>query len=195
MNAPDRVDQIKGFLALVAGIVTGLLGWTGVAVIIMGVCMALDYLTGTLAAKANGEWSSAVAREGLWHKAGEIAALLVAILLDAALYTALHSAAAPIFSEWKGRFFTLLVSFWYVFTELGSILENAAKLGAPVPEILIRGVRKLKKKVETEKEKTEETEPDEKRAAEGGRPYGEDGTSEEDGMESAEEGARPEEDR
>ena len=186
MNVPDRVDQIKGFFALAAGVVTGLLGWTGVVVLIMVICMALDYLSGSAAALRNGEWSSEAAREGLWHKAGELLALLVAVLLDVALYSALHSAAAPVFAEWKGRFFTLLVAFWYIFTELGSILENAAKLGAPVPEILLRGVRKLKKKVEPEEDETE-TEGTDPRVAAGAAPRNdskeEAGGTEEDGEE------------
>ena len=33
-------------------------------------------------------------------------------------------------------------------TELGSILENAAKLGAPIPAALIQGLGRLKKKVD-----------------------------------------------
>lgn len=40
--------------------------------------------------------------------------------------------------------FTLLVSVWYIFTELGSITENAAKMGAPVPEFLIRALERLR---------------------------------------------------
>ena len=31
-----------------------------------------------------------------------------------------------------------MVLAWYVITELGSIVENAAKLGAPVPPWLVR---------------------------------------------------------
>ena len=38
------------------------------------------------------------------------------------------------------------MAIWYIFTELGSILENAAKLGAPIPEKLIKGIGHLKKK-------------------------------------------------
>ena len=38
------------------------------------------------------------------------------------------------------RFDTLLlpvVLVWYIFTELGSVAENAAALGAPVPKVLL----------------------------------------------------------
>lgn len=148
MNAPEKVTQIKAALALITTAVTSLLGWTGVAVLILVVCMALDYITGTLAAKAHGEWTSAIARGGLWHKAGEVAAVLVAALCDTALRVILSSAAEDVFAEWRGKYFTLLVSCWYIFTELGSILENAEKLGAPVPAVLIKGIRKLKDRAE-----------------------------------------------
>ena len=107
--------------------------------------MAADYLTGSWAARASGEWSSAIARQGLWHKLGEIAALLVAALCDIAVEVVLHSAAAPLLGDVKYRhYLTMLVAIWYTFTELGSIVENALKLGAPVPDWLRRGIALLK---------------------------------------------------
>lgn len=149
MNAPDRVMEIKAAVAAIMALVTGLLGWTGVAVAIFAACMVLDYVTGSLAARAHGEWSSKVAREGLWHKLGEIVALLVAALCDIAVRVVLSTAAAPLIGriEYQG-WIVLIVSAWYIFTELGSILENAAKLGAPIPEWLIKGVGRLKKRAD-----------------------------------------------
>ncbi|MDY5007073.1 phage holin family protein, partial [Candidatus Allofournierella merdipullorum] len=41
-----------------------------------------------------------------------------------------------------------MVLVWYILTELGSILENAAAMGAPVPEFLIRILASAKEKVE-----------------------------------------------
>jgi phage-related holin len=38
----------------------------------------------------------------------------------------------------------LVVTIWYIFTELGSIIENAGKLGAPVPEWLSKVILSLK---------------------------------------------------
>lgn len=149
MNAPDRVMEIKAAVAAIMALVTGLLGWTGVAVAIFSACMVLDYVTGSLAARAHGEWSSKAAREGLWHKLGEIVALLVAALCDIAVRVVLSTAAAPLIGriEYQG-WIVLIVSAWYIFTEFGSILENAAKLGAPIPEWLIKGVGRLKKRTD-----------------------------------------------
>lgn len=149
MNAPDKAVEIKAVITAAFSFVVALLGWVGIAVAIMIICMALDYITGSWAARAHGEWSSDKAREGLWHKLGEIVALLVAALCDIAVGVILSSAAAPLIGEYHHRgYITLIVAVWYIFTELGSILENAAKLGAPVPEKLIRGIGRLKKKTD-----------------------------------------------
>ena len=47
-----------------------------------------------------------------------------------------------------GNYITLIVTTWYFFTEVGSILENIKKLGAPIPDWLITGARVLKGKAE-----------------------------------------------
>jgi toxin secretion/phage lysis holin len=146
---PDKAVEFKGAVTAAFALVTGLLGASGVAVVIFIVCMVLDYITGSLAARAHGEWSSTIAREGLWHKLGEIVALLVAALCDIAVKVILTTAAAPVVGEVHyAGYLTLIVSIWYILTELGSILENAAKLGAPIPDWLIKGVGRLKKKVD-----------------------------------------------
>jgi toxin secretion/phage lysis holin len=149
MNAPDKALEFRALLTAALSFVVALLGWVGIAVAIMLACMFLDYVTGTWAAKAHGEWSSEKARAGLWHKLGEIVALLVAALCDIAVGVILSSAAAPLIGDYHHRgYITLIVAVWYIFTELGSILENAAKLGAPIPEKLIRGIGRLKKKAD-----------------------------------------------
>ncbi len=149
MNAPEKAVEIKALVTACISFIVALLGWVGIAVAIMVACMALDYITGTWAAKAHGEWSSKVAREGLWHKLGEIVAILVAALADLGISVILSTAAAPLIGDYQHKgYIVLVVAVWYIFTELGSILENAAKLGAPIPEKLIKGIGKLKKKVD-----------------------------------------------
>ena len=162
MNAPDKALQIKAWLSAIIGFGTALWGATGWGIIILFASIVLDYATGTWAALKNGEWSSSVAREGLWHKLGEITALLVAMLVDIALRVIVKSPAASFLQDLPlpETLFTMLVSVWYIFTELGSIIENAAKLGAPVPEWLKKMIAKLRDKAEPEipdeEEKTEE---------------------------------------
>ncbi len=149
MSAPDKAHELRALLTAAMSFIVALLGWVGIAVAVMLACMVLDYITGTWAAKAHAEWTSEKAREGLWHKLGEIVALLVAALCDIAVGVILSSAAAPLIGDYHHRgYITLIVAVWYIFTELGSILENAAKLGAPIPEKLIKGIGRLKKKAD-----------------------------------------------
>ncbi len=154
MNAPDKATEIRALITLVLSFFTALWGWLGWAVALFVVSMAADYVTGTWAARARGEWSSAAARQGLWHKLGEITALLVAALCDIAVQVVLHSAAAPLLDGLgKSHYLTLIVSIWYTFTELGSVIENAGLLGAPIPAWLKKGVALLRDKAEGEMEK------------------------------------------
>ncbi len=153
MNAPSKAQEIKAFLAAGVAFLTALWGWVGWIIFLLIAAIVLDYITGTAAAKATGEWTSKMAREGLWHKLGEIVALLVAALCDIAVQVVLNSAAADLLQGWTyGNYMTLLVAVWYIFTELGSIVENAGALGAPIPHWLKKGIALLQKKTESRKE-------------------------------------------
>ena len=76
-------------------------------------------------------------------------ALLVAALCDIAVKVILNSAAAPLLGNFEYQYYiTLVVTLWYIFTELGSIIENAGKLGAPIPDWLAKGIAKLRNKTD-----------------------------------------------
>ena len=64
-----------------------------------------------------------------------IVAVCVAAISDGVL--AVICANIPIGFQWPVLVLPLVLA-WYIITELGSILENAVKMGAPVPEWLIR---------------------------------------------------------
>ena len=123
--------------AIVAGCTAlgAFLGWKGVMLIAWVAVMALDYLTGTLAACKAGVWSSETARESLWHKGGMIAVVIVAALADWIMV--IVAAYIPIGIQWPGIILPLVLA-WYIITELGSILENAVKMGAKVPDWLVK---------------------------------------------------------
>lgn len=121
--------------ALVAG--TAIWGWFGWLVLLWAASMATDYVTGTLAALKNREWSSAVAREGLWHKGGMLFVVLVAALTDLAVSLLLRSGVIC-FPFSYSIALTVIVLSWYTLTELGSTLENATKLTDRVPTWLKR---------------------------------------------------------
>lgn len=161
MDAPNKATEIKAFISAILAFLTALWGWLGWAVIILIICMALDWITGSWAARAHGEWSSSVARAGLWHKLGEIVALLVAALCDIAITVILNTAAVDLLRGWEyGNYMTLLVAVWYTFTELGSVVENVDKLGAPVPGWLKKVIRFLRAKADAADPVPDENVPD-----------------------------------
>ena len=61
------IHQIKAAMAGLLGLLTGLWGWFGWLVVGWIGCMAMDYVTGSMAAAKEGEWPSARAREGIWR--------------------------------------------------------------------------------------------------------------------------------
>lgn len=136
------MENTNGFLWLKAIVATGVgafgaaFGWLGWLVVAWAACMAIDWVSGSAAAAAKGEWSSAVARAGIWHKGGMLIVVLVAFVTDAVLGIVVENLPG------LGVEYTVLVLpvvlVWYIFTELGSIAENAADMGAPVPPGLLK---------------------------------------------------------
>lgn len=126
---------IKAAVAGVCGAFTAAFGWLGWLVLAWVVCMAIDWISGSAAAAAKGEWSSATARAGIWHKGGMLLVMLVAFVTDSVLGIVVENLPG------LGVQYTVLVLpvvlVWYIFTELGSIAENAADMGAPVPPGLL----------------------------------------------------------
>lgn len=156
MNVPDKAIEIKAAVTAVIAFLTALWGWLGWAVIVWLACVVLDYATGSWAARSNGEWSSAVARAGLWHKLGEIVAVLVAALCDIAISVIIGGSGLDLGIA-VNTFVTPVVLLWYIITELGSITENADKLGAPVPQWLIKGLEQYKNKLDPKAKREEKT--------------------------------------
>lgn len=131
----ENLVTIKTAIVAACTALGAFLGWKGVMLIAWVACMALDYLSGTMAACKAHEWSSTTAREGLWHKGGMIAVVIVSALADWIMV--IVAAYIPIGIQWPGIIMPLVLA-WYIITELGSILENAVKMGANVPSWLVK---------------------------------------------------------
>ena len=131
MENSNVFHWIKAVIVAAAGAFSAAFGWLGWLVLAWVVCMVLDWISGSAAAAAKGNWSSAAARAGIWHKGGMILVVLVAGVADCVLGMAVEH--FPVL----GINYTVLVLpvilVWYIFTELGSIAENATDMGAPVP--------------------------------------------------------------
>lgn len=140
----ERVRHFKGAVAALLGTLTALWGWFGwLALAWMG-AMALDIATGMAAGAREGKWSSRTAREGLWHKAGCVAAVTAAGVLDLVMGVLLEQVG----EEGLPFSYTVLLCpltvGWYLLTEMGSILENVGRMGAPVPGWLKRMVAEMR---------------------------------------------------
>ena len=127
---------VKAAFVAFAGAFGAAFGWLGWLILAWVLCMVLDWLSGSAAASAKGNWSSATARAGIWHKGGMILVIIVAALADCVLGVSVNN--LPML----GINYTVLVLpvtlVWYIFTELGSIAENATEMGANVPVFLTK---------------------------------------------------------
>lgn len=153
----DHINGFKAAVAAVLGCLTALWGWFGWLVVAWVACMLLDYATGTAAALKAGKWSCKAAREGLWHKVGAMAAVLVAAILDGVLGLILDHIPALTLPFDYTVFLTVLVLVWYILTELGSIVENAGRLGAPLPAWLSKAIAALESGVDSTGDKLTQT--------------------------------------
>lgn len=126
----------KAVVVAAAGAFGAAFGWLGWLILAWVVCMVLDWISGSAAAAARGNWSSAAARAGIWHKFGMILVVLVGAVTDNVLAVAVsHLPGLQLDYE---VLVLPVVLVWYIFTELGSIAENATALGAPVPAWLTK---------------------------------------------------------
>lgn len=118
--------------------------------------MVLDYITGMLASKREAlehpddpayGWSSRRGAEGIIKKVGYLCIIAAAMIVD---YIILSVAAQAGIEIALKAFFGLLVAVWYILNELLSIIENAGRMGAPVPDWLAKYVAVLKNKIDSQ---------------------------------------------
>lgn len=152
---------LKAALVAFAGAFSAAFGWLGWLILAWVGCMVLDWISGSAAAAAKGSWSSAAARAGIWHKGGMILVVLVAALSDCVLGMVVEHLPAL-----KLEYTVLVlpvILVWYIFTELGSIAENATDMGAPVPAWLTKLLAAGKKLAEQQLDLPDDTDNTSKR--------------------------------
>lgn len=124
-----------------------------VMLILLG-AMILDYITGMLAAKYEAithpddpayGWSSKRGAEGIIKKVGYVCVIAVAMIADWIIFNVAATVGINVSLK---AFFGLLVAIWYVLNELLSVIENAGRMGAPVPEWLTKNIAALKKSID-----------------------------------------------
>jgi len=119
----------------------GLCGWLWMLWIL---CLVTDYFTGTIVACRRRVWCSKRARDGIWSKLGCFLVVLVTMALDFVVERAIDTSVLPFAYP---MLLAPIVLAWYVLTEVGSILENAGALGAPLPPFLMQWIALLQKQV------------------------------------------------
>lgn len=149
-NTDNIFVWLKATIVALCGGFTAAFGWLGWMIVAWVACMVIDWISGSAAAAACGEWSSAAARAGIWHKAGMILVVIVAALADCVLAMAMSH--IPGLTIQYTNLILPMVLAWYIFTELGSIAENATDMGAPVPAWLTKLLAAGKKAVEQRSE-------------------------------------------
>lgn len=129
------MDWERVFKAIAAafGALAGYLwgGWS-TALDLLLAFVVIDYISGIIAAGMESRLSSSIGYRGILKKVSIFIIVAAAHLVDCALGTA-HT-------------FREAAAFFYMANELLSIVENAGRIGLPVPGILQQAIEVLRKK-------------------------------------------------
>ena len=124
----DNLMTLKTAIAAFCTAWGAFLGWQGIMALVWVAVMALDH-----------------------SPARQAAMVVVAAVADGAMAVLCDN--LPLEMAWPGVVLPLVLA-WYILTELGSILENAVKMGAAVPPWLVKllkaGLDAVDSKVEPE---------------------------------------------
>lgn len=118
-------------------------------ILMPSILMAIDVLTGFINAWARKRIKSAVMRQGLARKFGELVVLGIAQLF-------FYGVGMP-------KYAVIGISTYIMVMELISINENLIKLGVPIPKFIKEALMKAEEKIDDiGKEETDPAEPDKK---------------------------------
>jgi len=117
-----KIGVVGATGAGIGALFTWLFGSWEIGLQVLFTCMALDYIMGLMCGTKDKQLSSNIGYLGLKKKFTMLIILMLAVLIDRLLG--------------QGWIFRTLVIYFYASMEGISILENAAKLGVPIPEKL-----------------------------------------------------------
>lgn len=103
-------------------------GWSALLQVLL-VFVIIDYITGVLASALEGKLNSAIGAKGIAKKVFIFVIVAVAHLVDTSL------GEAHVFRD--------ATIFFYLANELLSILENAGRVGLPIPPMISKAVQVL----------------------------------------------------
>nr|WP_088327955.1 phage holin family protein [Bacillus cereus] len=136
----DRIDVVmKTFIATFGGFCGYFLGEWDATLKVLVTMAIIDYLTGMIAAGFNGQLKSKVGFKGIAKKV--VLFLLVAAATQADVIMGTNSAIRE------------ATIFFFIGNELLSLLENAGRMGIPLPSALTNAVEILGGKQKQEEKK------------------------------------------
>ena len=139
LHLPQTKAALMGGTAVIGAWISELFGGWDTAIVTLILFMALDYISGLVVAGVfhrsdktqSGKLDSTACWQGLLKKGMTLVVVLVAAQLDNVLGTSFVREAAVIA---------------YIVNETISIIENAGKMGLPIPDTIMKAVEQLQGK-------------------------------------------------
>lgn len=144
---------LKGAIAGISSLISNWLILIGPVIGLLVILMVADYISGMLASKkealehpgdANYGWSSKKSILGIYKKIGYILTIFAAVCTDYLIFRLLGEIGV---TYQTNTLFGLLVTIWFIINELLSLLENAGRMGAKLPESLKRVLATLQDEI------------------------------------------------
>lgn len=159
MNEVQKVTAgIVGMVSVIGAWFFDRIGILLYVLLMLLAMMIVDYLTGMMASKREAidhpddpgyGWSSSKGAIGIFKKVGYLCIIAVAMVFDVIIRKVALEMGIQLNIK---AIFGLVVAVWYLLNELLSIIENAGRMGAPVPEWLSKYISVLKNKIESKGE-------------------------------------------
>lgn len=121
----------NGIIATVGTSITYLIGGWNTVLGILAICIIVDYVTGLMKGLMHKELSSSVGFNGLLRKAAIFLVIILANQLDLAANN-------------SNNLFRTMACYFYIANEGISITENIAMLGVPLPDFIVKALKKIK---------------------------------------------------
>lgn len=128
------IKYLKYAIAIVGGVLTGLLGGWDMMLRVLVLFVVLDYGTGLAAAWSEKQLNSEIGARGILKKFLLFVIIALAFQLDKAI---------------EQEVFRNLAIWFYLANEGLSILENCGRAGVPIPAFIRAALEQLKKKGDT----------------------------------------------
>lgn len=116
-----------------------------VPLVMLIVAMAVDYISGVIAAWMLGELNSKTGKHGAIKKVCYMLLVVAAGIIDWVIYYGLNEIGVGYDANY---YFGLLVAIWLTLNEILSIIENCTRMGVPIPKFIKPIADRLKLLVE-----------------------------------------------